>query len=157
MADSRPLPGPCTRTCTRFTPAVSASRAHCSAATVAANGVLFFEPLKPALPLEPHAIALPRGSVMVTVVLLNVALTWATPSASTTFLVFFPVAMRLLGYLLLSGNRAARTLLRARFGVRPLPTHRQPATVADATIRSDVHQSLDVHRDLGPERAFDPI
>ena len=35
MADSRPLPGPCTRTCTRFTPAVNASRAHCSAATVA--------------------------------------------------------------------------------------------------------------------------
>jgi hypothetical protein len=37
--------------------------------------VLFFEPLKPALPLDPHAIVLPRGSVIVTVVLLNVALT----------------------------------------------------------------------------------
>ena len=37
MADSRPLPGPCTRTCTRFTPAVSASRAHCSLATVASE------------------------------------------------------------------------------------------------------------------------
>jgi hypothetical protein len=32
----------------------------------------------------------------VTVVLLKVALTWATPSASTTFLVFFPVAIRYL-------------------------------------------------------------
>src|SRR3954463_9607069 len=93
MADSRPLPGPCTRTWTRFTPAVSASRAACSLATVAANGVLFLDPLKPAFPLEPHAMVLPRGSVMVTVVLLNVALTWATPSASTTFLVFFPMAM----------------------------------------------------------------
>src|SRR5687767_14863449 len=93
MADSRPLPGPCTRTCTRLTPAVSASRAACSAATVAAKGVLFLDPLKPALPDEPHEIALPCMSVIVTVVLLNVASTCAMPSASTTFLVFFPVAI----------------------------------------------------------------
>src|SRR5436190_20076070 len=84
IADSRPLPGPCTRTCTRFTPAVSASRAACSAATVAAKGVLFLEPLNPALPDEPHDTVLPWTSVMVTVVLLNVALTCAMPSASTT-------------------------------------------------------------------------
>src|SRR3954463_2020803 len=93
MADSRPLPGPCTRTWTRFTPAVSASRAHCSAATVAANGVLFLDPLKPAFPDEPHETALPCVSVIVIVVLLNVALMCATPSASTTRLVFFPVAI----------------------------------------------------------------
>src|SRR5687768_16638278 len=93
IADSRPLPGPCTRTCTRLTPAVSASRAACSAATVAAKGVLFLEPLKPALPDEPHEIALPCRSVMVTVVLLNVALTCAIPSGSTTRFAFFPVAI----------------------------------------------------------------
>src|SRR5215211_6892322 len=93
MADSRPLPGPCTRTWTRFTPAVSASRAHCSAATVAANGVLFLEPLNPALPDEPHDTALPCVSVIVIVVLLNVALMCATPSASTTRFAFFPVAI----------------------------------------------------------------
>src|SRR5881398_3364375 len=93
MADSRPEPGPWTRTCTRFTPAPSASRAHCSAATVAANGVLFLEPLNPALPEDPQDTALPCVSVMVMVVLLNVALMWATPSASTTRLVFFPMAM----------------------------------------------------------------
>src|SRR5688572_7490355 len=93
MADSRPLPGPCTRTCTRFTPAVNASRAACSAATVAANGVLFFEPLKPAFPDDPHATALPCMSVMVTVVLLNVAAMCATPSGSTTRFAFFPVAI----------------------------------------------------------------
>src|SRR5260221_13196530 len=107
MARSRPLPGPCPRPCTRFPPPVKASGAVCSAATVAANGVLFFEPLKPALPLDPHAMALPRGSQMVMVVLLKVALTCATPSASTTRLVFFPIAIRLLGYLFLAGNRAA--------------------------------------------------
>ena len=54
------------------------------------------EPLKPAFPLDPHAIVLPRGSVIVTVVLLNVALTCATPSASTTRFDFFPVAIRYL-------------------------------------------------------------
>src|SRR6185312_17456560 len=93
MADSRPEPGPCTRTCTRFTPRPSASRAHCSAATVAANGVLFLDPLKPALPDEPQDTALPCESVIVIVVLLNVALICATPSASTTRFAFFPVAM----------------------------------------------------------------
>src|SRR6478736_3740206 len=93
MADSRPDPGPCTRTCTRFTPRPKASRAHCSAATVAANGVDFLDPLKPALPDEPHETALPCESVMVMVVLLNVALMCATPSASTTRFVFFPIAI----------------------------------------------------------------
>src|SRR6267143_1193445 len=93
MADSRPLPGPWTRTWTRFTPALSASRAACSAATVAAKGVLFFEPLKPALPDEPQETVLPCMSVMVTVVLLNVALTCAIPSGSTTRFAFFPVAI----------------------------------------------------------------
>src|ERR1043166_218818 len=93
MADSRPLPGPCTRTWTRLTPRPIASRAHCSAATVAANGVLFFDPLKPDLPEEPQATALPWLSVIVTVVLLNVALMCATPSASTTRFAFLPVAI----------------------------------------------------------------
>src|SRR3954462_4928188 len=86
MADSRPLPGPWTRTWTRRRPRFIASRPQFSAATVAANGVLFFEPLKPALPAEPHASVLPRMSVMVISRLLNVAEMWATPSDSTTFL-----------------------------------------------------------------------
>src|SRR5688572_26918446 len=86
MADSRPLPGPCTRTCTRRSPRFIASRPQFSAATVAANGVDFLEPLKPALPADPHASALPRMSVMVMSRLLNVAEMWAMPSDSTTFL-----------------------------------------------------------------------
>src|SRR5687768_8245114 len=64
-------------------PRLTASRAQASAATVAANGVDFFEPLKPALPELPHVTTLPLLSVMVTSVLLNVALICATPSAST--------------------------------------------------------------------------
>src|ERR1044071_6476641 len=93
IADSRPLPGPCTRTWTRLTPRFSASRPAPSAATVAANGVLFLEPLKPALPDDPHDTALPCMSVIVTVVLLKVAATCAMPSDSMTRLVFFPVAI----------------------------------------------------------------
>src|ERR687896_30972 len=124
MADSRPLPGPCTRTCTPRTPSPRASRAACSAATVAAKGVDFFEPLKPALPDDPHATVFPRMSVIVIVVLLKVALMCATPSASTTRFVFFPVAM-LLGHLLPAGDRAPRSLLRPRVGMGALAPHRQ--------------------------------
>ena len=65
-----------------------ASRPTFSAATVAANGVLFFEPLKPALPAVPHAMVLPRMSVMVMSTLLKVAEMWAMPSDSTVFLPF---------------------------------------------------------------------
>src|SRR6187455_3008336 len=83
MADSRPDPGPCTRTDTRFTPAATASRPAISAATVAAKGVDFFEPLKPALPELDHTIACPWLSEIVISVLLKVALMCATPSAST--------------------------------------------------------------------------
>src|SRR6185503_19766503 len=54
--------------------------------TVAANDVDFFEPLKPDLPDEPHEMALPALSVIVTSVSLNVAVIWTTPSASTCFL-----------------------------------------------------------------------
>src|ERR687894_1285600 len=86
MADSRPLPGPCTRTWTRRRPRFMASRPQFSAATVAANGVDFFEPLNPAFPAEPHARAFPRMSVMVISRLLKVAEMWAMPSVSTTFL-----------------------------------------------------------------------
>src|SRR5437773_576008 len=64
-------------------PRLNASRPAASAATVAANGVDFFEPLKPALPDVAHATTLPCVSVMVTSVLLNVALMCAMPSAST--------------------------------------------------------------------------
>src|SRR6266566_665919 len=98
MADSRPDPGPCTLTCTRRTPSVTASRPACSPATVAAKGVDFFDPLKPAFPDEPQEIVFPCASVIVIVVLLKVALTWAIPSASIMRFVFFPIAI-LLGYL----------------------------------------------------------
>src|SRR5205823_1353240 len=62
------------------------------AATVAANGVDFFEPWNPALPEEPHVMAFPCMSVIVMSVLLNVAVMCAIPSASTTFFARFAPA-----------------------------------------------------------------
>jgi hypothetical protein len=52
-----------------------------SAAICAANGVDFLEPLNPTWPDEAQEITLPAGSVMDTMVLLNVLLMWACPWA----------------------------------------------------------------------------
>src|SRR5882757_8310410 len=82
-ADSRPGPGPLTRTSRFFTPCSAAAVAARSAATCAANGVLLREPLKPQEPAVDQDRALPWRSVMMTMVLLNEAWTWAT--ASLTF------------------------------------------------------------------------
>src|SRR5712691_12601854 len=84
-ADSRPGPGPLMRTSIFFTPHSCAARPQRSAATCAANGVDLREPLKPALPEVAQARVLPWRSVMVTMVLLNEAWTWAIPSATFFF------------------------------------------------------------------------
>src|SRR3990172_7506528 len=86
-ADSRPGPGPLMRTSTFFTPHSCASLPAFSAATCAANGVDLREPLNPLLPHVAQASALPCRSVIVTMVLLKDAWTWAMPSA-TFFLTF---------------------------------------------------------------------
>src|SRR5712691_4315309 len=70
-ADSRPGHGPLMRTSIFLTPHSCAARPACSAATCAANGVDFLDPLKPAAPDVAHAKALTWRSVMVTMVLLN--------------------------------------------------------------------------------------
>src|SRR5947209_2503381 len=79
MAASRPAPGPFTNTSMVFRPYSIALRAAASAAAWAANGVLLREPLNPALPALDHDTTLPILSVRVTIVLLNVACTCATP------------------------------------------------------------------------------
>src|SRR5690606_29461144 len=85
--DSRPGPGPLTRTSNVLMPYSCATRPADSAATWAANGVDLREPLKPAPPEVAHDRALPWRSVMVMIVLLNDACTWAMPS-DTFFLTF---------------------------------------------------------------------
>src|SRR5437667_8383431 len=79
IADSRPEPGPLTRTSISLRPNFEARSAAVSAARWAAKGVLLRLPLKPTVPAEAKQRVSPLGSVMVTMVLLKVALTWATP------------------------------------------------------------------------------
>src|SRR5690606_30007444 len=76
---SRPEPGPDTFTSTVRMPCSIALRPASSAATCAAYGVDLREPLKFIEPALDHEIVLPCASVMVIIVLLNDACTWATP------------------------------------------------------------------------------
>src|SRR5262245_62331369 len=80
-ADSRPDPGPATSTSRVRMPCSIAFWAASSAATWAANGVDLRDPLKPLVPADDQAIVLPWASVTVIMVLLNEALTCATPEA----------------------------------------------------------------------------
>src|SRR4051794_22266341 len=79
MADSRPAPGPLTLTSTSLRPNFIAFSAACSAARWAAKGVLLRLPLKPTVPADANVRVSPAVSLMVTMVLLNVAWMWAMP------------------------------------------------------------------------------
>src|ERR1700722_1010034 len=83
-ADSRPGPGPITRTSTFFTPCSCAAVPARSAATCAANGVDLREPRKPQPPEVAQDRVFPCRSVIVMMVLLKDACTCAI--ASRTFL-----------------------------------------------------------------------
>src|SRR5271166_4200190 len=78
-ADSRPEPGPLTRTSTLRTPWSRAMLAAFEAACCAANGVPLREPRKPSDPELFHDNTFPFMSVMVTIVLLKEACTCTSP------------------------------------------------------------------------------
>src|SRR5690242_13471660 len=166
-ADSRPGPGPLIRTSRFFTPCSCAARPADSAATCAAKGVDLREPLKPAAPEVAHERAFPCRSVMVMIVLLKEACTWAMPS-ETTFFTFlrtraaagafaidssFPRSGRGGGFAQPHG--LARALAGARVGARALSAHGQSLLVPDAPVAAEVHQALDVHRRLAAKVALD--
>src|SRR5690242_3323030 len=89
-ADSRPEPGPFTRTSTLFMPYWSrATPAAASEACCAAYGVPLREPLKPMAPAEDQHMVRPSGSVMVICVLLNDAATYTNPCGTTRRSRFF--------------------------------------------------------------------
>ena len=71
-AVSLPEPGPFTSTDNIFIPTSKALTAAASAATCAAYGVDFLEPLKPFCPADAQEITLPLVSAIETIVLLNV-------------------------------------------------------------------------------------
>src|ERR1051325_3309015 len=184
-ADSRPEPGPFTRTSSDRMPTAFAALPAFSAACVAANGVPLRDPLKPMPPALDHATTFPSVSVIVTVVLLNDAWMWASPwwtirfsprflkvflrlpapsffsgvapsagAAASSFLAISPQPSALHHFFL--GNRAfARPFARARVGARPLTANRQRAAVPHAAVAADLHQPLDVHRDVLPQVALD--
>src|SRR5436309_2870839 len=116
-------------------PELSASRAQASAATWAAKGVLLREPLKPTLPALAHVITLPSRSVIVMIVLLKLACTWATPFEPTLRSRFFAFLTSATRYLrwgprgpfhpAVSGRTAsAARSLRRRLGRRDRLLHR---------------------------------
>ena len=80
IADSRPPPGPLTRTSTSRIPTSEALRAASEAACCAANGVPLREPLKPRAPDEDCATKFPAVSVIEISVLLNDAAINTFPS-----------------------------------------------------------------------------
>src|SRR5689334_4001369 len=57
--------------------------------------------------------------------------------------------------LLLRHGALARALPRARIRARPLPPRRQVAPVPQTAVAADLHQPLDVHRDLLAEVTLD--
>src|SRR5512140_1755600 len=89
-ADSRPAPGPDTSTVTFLRPCSIAFAAASPAATCAANGVDLREPLNPRAPADDQLSTFPETSVIVIMVLLNVAAMWTTPVDTFFFTRFFP-------------------------------------------------------------------
>src|SRR5260370_26856354 len=82
-ADSRPEPGPCTRTSTLFIPYWSrATPAAASEACCAAYGVPLPDPFKPIAPAEDQHIDRPSVCLLVICVLLNDAAIYTTPWAT---------------------------------------------------------------------------
>src|SRR4051812_49144361 len=180
-ADSRPGPGPLMRTSMFLTPHSCAARPARSAAICAANGVDLREPLKPALPEVAHESALPWRSVIVMIVLLKEACTWAMPSA-TFFFIFLRARAAVctccgfgilaIGFLVIrlvicywarlalarrcfaGDGGLARSLASACIRARALPANRKSFAMAQAPIAAQVHQALDAHRDFAAQVAF---
>src|SRR5687767_8907829 len=139
------------RTSRFFTPCSCAARPADSAATCAAKGVDLREPLKPAPPEVAQESALPWRSVMVMMVLLKEAWTWAMPSDTTffTFLrarvaagltmsVWFPRSGSLGGGGGLGQPHGlARPLAGARVGASTLAAHGQALLVAHAAVAAE--------------------
>src|ERR1700749_4513540 len=153
-AASRPEPGPETSTSSVRMPCSTAFLPASSAAICAAYGVDLREPLKPIMPADDHETALPDVSVMVMIVLLKVAATCATPTTTFFFSFlrarpapFFSAAI-LLGHFLFAGDRFRGALARARVGVRALTADRKASAVTQTTVATEVHETLDVHRNF---------
>src|SRR6266496_3308669 len=138
MAASRPDPGPRTYTSTCLSPSSMALRAAFSAAVWAAKGVLFREPLTPALPGGRGRFLLrgfrhARGSLSL------------RAGGGGTGGRHRP---------LLDHDALAPSLAGAGVRVRALAADGQALAVADAAVAPDVHEALDAHGDLATQVAL---
>src|ERR1700742_3607559 len=110
------------------------------------------------MPADDQAMALPCASVMVIIVLLKLAFTWATPAVmflrSRRRRRCGSRAISIYPLLLLAGDRPSLALAGAGVGVGALAADGQALAVAEAAIAGQVHQPLDVHRRLAAEVAL---
>jgi len=125
-----------------------ALRAADSAVTCAAYGVLFLLPLKPLDPALDHAMTLPAGSVIVMMVLLNVACKYALPRGTffrsrrrTRVLPFPPLRFSDIPVRILHSPNASthsRESARTQYHVLAFlaPTNRSPWTTPRSRVRS---------------------
>lgn len=65
------------------------------------------------------------------------------------------MSLLLAGRLLLGNRGAAWSFARARVRMGSLTAHRQRATMSQASVTSDVHQSLDIHLNAFAQIALD--
>lgn len=112
------------------------------------------EPLNPHFPAEDQLITWPTLFVRATMTLLKVDETCASPMASTLTTLFFVVVVffaiihrDLLGCLLLVCNGLLLTLTCTGIVLGALSANREADTMADASVATDIHKALDVHRD----------
>ena len=89
IADSLPFPGPFIIISIFFMPCSIAFFPASSAASCAAKGVDFLDPLKPLLPDEDQETVFPVVSVIVIIVLLKVEFICAIPKGIFFFTFFF--------------------------------------------------------------------
>ena len=112
------------------------------------------DPRKPHLPADDQLMTCPWLLVRETITLLKVDEIWAWPVASTLTtlfdaVVFFAIIHQfLLGRLLLVSDSLLLTLPRTGVVLGALSTDRETDTVADATVATDIHQTLDVQLNL---------
>src|SRR5215470_8515331 len=102
---------------------------------------------------------------MVTTVLLKLAFTWATPDvmflrsrrrgrAAAALPMTLQSEWLRSDRFLLAGDGLGGPLARARIGMSPLSAHRQAFAVPQSAVAAEVHQALDVHRDLTAQIAL---
>src|SRR5450755_2596929 len=116
-------------------PCSMALRATASAAICAANGVDFFEPLKPRFPAEAQAITLPWLSEIVTIVLLNDEWTCATPDPTFLNSRF----LRVLVCFLAAKRELPFVFILPRAENEPGVSSPRPAPASRPLVRSFVH------------------